>query len=260
MQVTYRIALEVASHEAIIRQAYKDSVGVWTWSVGLTSATGHDVTRYIDKPAPLSKCLEVYVWALDRYADAVREVFAGYDLTEAQFAAALSFHWNTGAIKRASWVKSFKAGDMAGAKARFMNWVTPKSITARRAAERDLFFSGKWNNDGTMTEYTRLTASHTPVWSSAKKINVKVELLQAFEGPIIIEDQPAQPDAPVTQPTITPSADPENNPFTPITVPSTTAPTPKAPVAGPIAAVLALIGIALAKANGVFDYIWSLFT
>jgi len=45
--VDYDVAMEVASHEAIIRQAYKDSEGVWIWSVGLTSATGHVVERYI---------------------------------------------------------------------------------------------------------------------------------------------------------------------------------------------------------------------
>ena len=52
--ITYKTALEIASHEALIRQAYKDSVGVWTWSVGLTSATGHDVLRYKANPNPLS--------------------------------------------------------------------------------------------------------------------------------------------------------------------------------------------------------------
>jgi lysozyme len=258
MQVDYDIALEVASHEAIIRQAYKDSVGVWTWSVGLTAATGHDVKRYIDNPAPLVKCLEVYVWALDNYADAVREVFAGYSLTKAQFAAALSFHWNTGAIKRASWVKKWKAGDIEGAKAAFMNWTTPKSLTARRAAERDLFFEGKWNNDGTMTEYTRLTAAHTPVWSSAKKIDVKDVLLQAFFGPMIVEDHPKQPNAPVTQPTITPSADPENNPFTPITIPEKASPPKAKSVKGPAALIVALILGAIALGSDIVNYLWSL--
>lgn len=47
MEVTYRIALEVAYHEALVRRAYKDSVGVWTWSVGLRHQhrlgdVGHD--------------------------------------------------------------------------------------------------------------------------------------------------------------------------------------------------------------------------
>src|SRR6056297_1843676 len=150
MKITPKIALEVASHEAVIRQAYKDSVGVWTWSVGLTSASGHNVERYIDKPQSLDKCLEVFIWALERYADDVREVFGNIRLSEAQFAAALSFHWNTGAIKRASWVDHWKAGNIERAKRAFIAWNKPSEIIGRRKKERDLFFEARWSNNGKM--------------------------------------------------------------------------------------------------------------
>lgn len=202
MRVDYDIAMEIASHEAIVRQAYKDSVGVWTWSVGLTSATGHIVDRYIGKSQSLEHCLRVYVWALDNYADAVRKAFAGIPLTKAQFAAALSFHWNTGAIARASWVKKFKAGDIIGARKAFMDWRKPASIIGRREKERDLFFEGKWSNAGTMTEYTRVKANGTPDWSSARRINVEKELKAALAGEV-----PASDKIIVEQPVaVTPSA------------------------------------------------------
>lgn len=170
-EITTDVALEVLSHEAIVRQAYKDSVGVWTWSVGLTNASGHNVERYIDNPQPLDRCLEVYLWALDNYADDVRERFKGHTLTEAQFAAALSFHWNTGSILTASWVAAFLAGDMADAERRFMLWKNPPEIIPRRQKEADLLFRGVWSNDGTATEYTRVTSSYSPVWSSAIKVD-----------------------------------------------------------------------------------------
>ena len=176
MKITLRTALEIAHHEAVIRQAYRDSVGVWTWSVGLTNATGHNVERYIDKPQTMQHCLDIWVWAMGKYADQVREAFRGHDLTEAQFAAALSFHWNTGAIGRASWVKHFKAGRIEQAKVAFMAWNKPSEIIGRRKAERDLFFDGVWSNTGTITEYTRVTQKHTPVWSSAKRVDVTKEL------------------------------------------------------------------------------------
>lgn len=166
MNLTVAIALEVAHVEALIRQAYKDGGGVWTWSVGLTNATGHRVSRYIGKPASLSRCMSVFIWALDNYADAVRDVFDGYPLTEEQFAAALSFHWNTGAIRTAAWVRHFKAGDMDKARTAFLNYSRPASIIPRREGERDLFFGGDWQNNGKMPEYTRVTRNHTPVWSS----------------------------------------------------------------------------------------------
>ncbi|MHA7852185.1 lysozyme [Roseovarius sp.] len=166
MKITPRVAMEIASHEAVVRQAYRDSVGVWTWGVGITSASGHNVEQYIDKPQSLTTCLNLFISVLDRYADDVREVFAGYNLTEAEFAAALSFHWNTGAIKRASWVKHWKAGDRRIARKRFMDWKRPPEIIGRRKAEAALMFDGVWSNKGTMPEYTRLRANYSPDWSS----------------------------------------------------------------------------------------------
>ena len=175
-RVTRNVALEVAFHEAIIRQSYKDSVGVWTWSVGLTSASGHRVERYIDKPQTMEHCIGVFMWALHRYADDVNKTFEGFDISEAQFAAALSFHWNTGAIAHATWVKEFKLGHADKSKQSFMNWVTPPEIEERRKKERDLFFDGVWSGDGRMTEYTQLTPSHAAKWSSGKKVDVSKEI------------------------------------------------------------------------------------
>lgn len=180
--VDYDVALEVASHEALIRQTYKDSVGVLTWCVGMTNATGHTVERYIGKPQTVPYCMRLYVWALTNYARGVYEAFDGYELTKAQFAAALSFHWNTGAISRAAWVKLWKQGDDAGAKKAFMNWASPPEIKGRRLKERDLFFDGKWSNNGKMAEYTRLTAKMTPVWGSRIEIDVRAPLRAAFDA------------------------------------------------------------------------------
>jgi len=175
-KITYKVALEVASHEAIVRQAYKDTKGIWTWSIGLTNASGHNVERYIGKPQTLQHCLAVYVWALERYAKEVREAFTK-PLSEAQFAAALSFHYNTGAIKRATWVKSFNAGKIDTAKAEIMNYKKPAEIIPRRQKERDLFFNGVWSNKGTILEY-QVNAKAQPV--SPKAVNVEQELKAAF--------------------------------------------------------------------------------
>lgn len=206
MTLTYRVALEVAFHEALVRQTYKDSVGRNTWNVGMTNATGHAVERYIGKPAPLQHCMNVYVWALRNYAKQVDEAFAGHELTEAQYAAALSFHWNTGAIKRAAWVEHWKAGKVAEARKAFMYWTKPPEIAKRRAKERDLFFDGKWASDGTMIEYTRVRKNMSPDWSSAKRIDVSKELKAAFgKSPTVTADKEPQPDVTPEVPTLTPS-------------------------------------------------------
>ena len=201
--LTTRICLEVAAHEAVIRQAYKDSVGVWTWSVGITSASGHKVERYIDNPQPLRKCLDVWIWLMqEKYLPAVLEAFRGHELTEAQLGAALSFHWNTGAIKRASWVKKWKAGDIAGARKSFMDWRKPKAIIPRREKERDLFFDGKWSNNGSMTEYTKLTPSKRPDWGSAKRIDASAAISAILAGA-----PPVRPDVEPRGPVIPPKPD-----------------------------------------------------
>lgn len=189
MEITPKCALELASHEGLVRQAYKDSVGVWTWSIGITNASGHNVDRYINNPQPLERCLEVYVWALERYAKDVREAFASKPLNEHQFAAALSFHYNTGGIKRANWVKKWLAGDVAGAKKDFMSWSKPKEIIGRRQKERDLFFDGKWSNNGTVTEYTRVKSNGQLDLSSAKKTDIKAAMEKVFK-----KEEPAKSD------------------------------------------------------------------
>ncbi|MBW3560845.1 MAG: hypothetical protein KY449_14015, partial [Proteobacteria bacterium] len=176
MEITYRTAIEIAWHEGFVRQAYRDSVNVWTWSVGLTSATGHDVKRYIGKPQTVAHCLAVYVWALGNYAEAVRAEFDGFPLTEAEFAGALSFHWNTGAIRSASWPDLWKAGEIKEARASFLSWKKPAAIVPRRKAEAALFFDGKWSADGKIPEYTRVHSNGTPDWGSRKLTDVSDEL------------------------------------------------------------------------------------
>jgi GH24 family phage-related lysozyme (muramidase) len=211
--VDAEVALEVASHEALVRQTYKDGGGVLTWAVGMTNATGHTVERYIGKPQSLQHCMNVYAWALENYADHVRAVFG--NLPKHQFAGILSWTWNLGggALRKATWVKHFKAGRVKEAEASFKTWNKDDGkviagLTKRRAAEADLIFRGKWSNVGTMTEYTQVTKAMTPVWASAVKINVAAELTAAFAKPAPVPmDRPKLPDAPVPHPTTTPPPD-----------------------------------------------------
>lgn len=196
-RVDVDVALETASHEGLVRQTYKDSKGILTWSIGVTSASGHDVDRYIGKPQTLEHCLAVFAWLLEnKYAPAVRKAFGGRALTQAQFAAALSFHYHTGAIGRASWVKKWLAGDVAGARKAFMDWRKPADIIPRREKERDLFFDGKWSNDGKITEYTRLTAKMTPDWKSGRRVDARAALTAALASAAPVPAGPRPTKAP----------------------------------------------------------------
>ena len=182
-EITPRIALELIAHEGIVTQAYKDSVGVWTWSVGITDASGHKVyPRYKDKPQPLEHCIGVYLWLLrEKYLPPVLTAFDSYDPTEAELGAALSFHWNTGAIARASWIKRFVGGDRAGARKAILDWARPASLLARRRLEQALFFEGKWSGDGTALVYGVAKPSYQP--SRGRRIAVRTLVEGLFDVP-----------------------------------------------------------------------------
>jgi lysozyme len=177
--LTVRSHMEVITHEAIVLEAYRDSKKIWTWGVGVTNASGHIVhPRYLRNPQSIERCLEVYEWLVRmKYLPEVRKAFGNYQLNEHQLAAALSFHWNTGGISRASWVKSFLAGNTELAKTQFMNWRSPAEIIKRREAERDLFFDGTWTNRGTQARVIhRVHANGNPMWSSAVMTDVGNQL------------------------------------------------------------------------------------
>lgn len=170
--LTCKVALELIGHEAIVREAYLDSENVWSWSVGITDASGHRVGRYKDNPQPLEHCLAVFVCLLqNRYLAPVLRAFAR-PLTEAQFAAALSFHWNTGAIERADWVKNWNVGHVDVARAEIMNWRSPASIIERRSKERDLFFDSAWSQDGKANVIPVRKPSYRPNFAAGTRVDV----------------------------------------------------------------------------------------
>lgn len=183
--LTPRIALELLAHEGIVREAYRDSQGVWTWGVGITDASGHRVdSRYRDKPQPLEHCLGVFLWLLrTRYLPAVLAAFGSYEPGEHELAAALSFHYNTGAIARAEWLRRFVAGDRAGACAAFLNWSRPAGIVPRRRRERELFFAGEWSSDGTAMLYEVAKPAYRPVGGRRIEVAALVSHLFAADSP-----------------------------------------------------------------------------
>ena len=162
--LSLRTVVELADHEGLVLEAYKDVRGIWTWGVGVTSASGHRVERYIDNPSTIQRAIEVYEWLLrTKYLPDVLEAFRGHRLSESQLAAALSFHYNTGAIKRARWVRLWKAGDIEGARRSFMSWSRPQAIIPRRRAEQRLFFDGVWSSDGQVLIFDVAKPSYRPV-------------------------------------------------------------------------------------------------
>lgn len=79
-----------------------------------------------------------------RYAHDVALALDGAPTTQAQFDALVSFHYNTGAIARATLTRRHRAGDHAGAAAEFARWNRAggrvmAGLVRRRAAEARMY-------------------------------------------------------------------------------------------------------------------------
>lgn len=103
------------AHEGVVLKAYRDPVGIWTIGAGLTAATGVVKPRagMVISESEASRLLDQ---ALTRnYEPAVTKAMvhlAGSTVIQPkqhEYDAGVSFHWNTGAIGKATWVKRWRA-------------------------------------------------------------------------------------------------------------------------------------------------------
>jgi len=84
---------------------------------------------------------------LVRYAAAVAAALGSARTTQSQFDALVSFHYNTGAIGRATLTQKHIAGDYAGAEREFARWniaagKVMRGLVRRREAEAALYRAG----------------------------------------------------------------------------------------------------------------------
>ena len=83
---------------------------------------------------------------LARFAAAVDRALGDATTTQPQFDALVSFHYNTGAIARATLTAKHRAGEVEGAAKEFARWTRAggrvlKGLVRRRAAEAALYAS-----------------------------------------------------------------------------------------------------------------------
>ena len=84
---------------------------------------------------------------LAAYAAAVDRALGDVPTAQAQFDALVSFHYNTGAIARATLTRKHKGGDFEGARREFARWNRAggrvlRGLVRRRAAEAKLYSAG----------------------------------------------------------------------------------------------------------------------
>lgn len=133
-------------------EAYPDpGTGGEPWTIGWGSTRGglHGFVRR-DTVWTRQQCDERFVDDLRRiYEPQVLKALGGAikATSQAQFDALVSFHYNTGAIARATLTRKHKAGDYAGAAAEFLRWNKAggrvmRGLTRRREAEAAMYRSG----------------------------------------------------------------------------------------------------------------------
>ena len=102
--------------------AYPDPAGKngRPWTIGW-GATGDGIC-----PGTVwtrEECDDRFARDLQRFADEVAKAIGGASTTQAQFDALVSFHYNTGAIGRATLTRKHISGDHAGTQAEFARWI-----------------------------------------------------------------------------------------------------------------------------------------
>lgn len=137
----------LSQEEGDVLRAYRCPAGKWTISRGLTAASG------VVKPRPgmvitQTESDRLFDLALARYEPAVTEVMPG--AKQPAFDAGVSFHWNTGAIRKASWVKRWREkAPREMIRAALVAWnkgggrVLP-GLTARREREALMLLNGMY--------------------------------------------------------------------------------------------------------------------
>ena len=128
--------------------AYPDpGTGGEPWTIGW-GATGRDHVHG-GRIGPQTvwtqaQCDDRLAQDLVRYAADVARTLGDAPTTQAQFDALVSFHYNTGAIARATLTQKHNAGDFQGAAREFARWNRAggrvlKGLIRRRAAEAELY-------------------------------------------------------------------------------------------------------------------------
>ncbi|TRD10736.1 lysozyme [Erythrobacter insulae] len=115
----------------------------WTIGWGATRQGLHGFVRE-DTIWTQNQCDERLEEDLKRYAADVARAIGDAPTTQSQFDAMVSFHYNTGAIGRATLTKKHVAGDHAGAAQEFARWNKAggqvlKGLVRRRSEEARLY-------------------------------------------------------------------------------------------------------------------------
>ena len=134
-------------HEGVVLKAYRCPAGIWTIGAGLTAASGV-IRPKAGMTITAAEASRLLAEALRRnYEPATARAMPG--ASQHEFDAGVSFHFNTGAIARASWVRRWLNRDWPGTRIALLLWnkgggkVLP-GLTRRREEEFALLKDGNY--------------------------------------------------------------------------------------------------------------------
>ena len=187
MKVSARGICALARHEGIVPAPYLDSVGVWTWGVGHTAAAGAPDPAKMPRGMPadieaaVRACLLQFAADLARYEAEVAAAVT-VELAPHQFDALVSWHYNTGAVRRAKLTRELNAGRFVQAAEEFMRWTKNPELVGRRREEQALFLGS-------------YPSGAVPVWavSAAGRINWKKPIRMIGQAELLALMAPPAP-------------------------------------------------------------------
>lgn len=141
---TKGIAL-IRKWEGLRTKAYQDVAGIWTIGYGHTSAAGSPKVT-AGMVITEKRAEEILKSDLKKFEDQVSSLVK-IDLNENQFAALVSFHYNTGALGKSTLLKKINSKDFKSVPGEFLKWVNAggkfvKGLQNRREEEVQLWLTG----------------------------------------------------------------------------------------------------------------------
>jgi lysozyme len=267
VRLSERGAAFILAHEAIVLEAYRDSVGVWTIGVGHTAAAGPPIPRKGMKVS-FAEAMRLFIDDLEVYEDAANRRLRGETIPQNIFDAMVSFHYNTGGIWKASWVAhAIRAGraqrmardaeakmHMDAARKAIMQWRKPAAVIPRRRDERELMTFGDYGALKVLV-IPRVTNSFRPNWKSAYRRDALRLVHEEFERRAAEDGQVASLPKPKPKP------EPKRKPKTPSAESATPEREDAAPSLSPLWATIGAAFAALAAAGAaMWDSVWNTIT
>jgi lysozyme len=162
MKTSMRGLIAIAKSEGIVPAPYIDPVGVWTFGIGHTKMSGAPDPEKMprgmpeDVDAAIKQAVALFQKHIKKYEDGVNRAVK-VPLAQNEFDALVSFHFNTGAISRASATEALNRGDREDAARRLTLYnkgrvngqlVVLEGLVKRREEERRMFLFGEYPRDG----------------------------------------------------------------------------------------------------------------